>query len=388
VHERSHDEAVEAETDISSALVAVPSPAAAELLTLQRTAGNRAVGAFLERRLARQPTVAPPKTESFAAAKSIGAYIDLIREAEKRLMAHGLTTVDSRIQVLSEIYYGTTWSLDYAGRAGQKGEQSTARNFAFQVYTARSGPAEDPRPILGMSLFNALLNSQDVSVAGIGPVDVGHLMIGLNSRASWTSRSAVIPTQGATGLEAVTWVGDLGGAAARLARDRRQNPNLPASAYFSPRMSTDYGATSNLEGDIAAYIAGASAGATGVEGLSIPADGMIADALAAYFGAKGAPSDRMKTFLQMVGGSFTGSCLTNRGYVEGRMADKFEAFGRWYMGSRYGPADVLDTASLLPDAAKAVAHEFVEWLIRRIPGGSSSGADEDSIDRARRWLGL
>ena len=102
-----------------------------------------------------------------------------------------------------------------------------------------------------------------------------------------------------------------------------------------------------------------------------------------------APSDRMKRFLQMIGGAFTGNALTNRGAVEARLADKFAAFGRWYMGNRYGPGDVVDTRDTLPGAAKDVAHEFVDWLIKRIPGGSASGGEEeDPLDRAKRWLGL
>jgi hypothetical protein len=143
-------------------------------------------------------------------------------------------------------------------------------------------------------------------------------------------------------------------------------------------VGTDYGADSNLEGDIASYLAGAGAGATTLEALSVPAGGGIADALAAYFGARGVPADRASRFLAMVGGTLSGATLTNRSSIEAALAARFAAFGRWYIGTRYGPADVYSTSSLMGPAAADVAHEFVDWLLRRVhstsaPGGRVSG---------------
>jgi hypothetical protein len=304
---------------------------------------------------------------TFSRARTVSAFVALVREAERRLQAAGVTSVDERIQILSGIYYGTDWSLDL------EVEKSQAREAAFRIYTARAGQGRDPRPILGTSLFDALKHSQDVSAPGIPDVDVGHVMIGLNARSSWSPRNVPVPTQGGTGLEIATWVGDLGAATGRLARDRVSTPHASARAYFPGAVGTDYGADSNLEGDIASYLAGAGSGATSLEALSVPAGGGIADALAAYFGPRGVPADRASRFLTMVGGTFSGATLDNRSAVEATLAARFAGFGRWYVGTRYGPADVYSTSALMSPAAADVAHEFVEWLLRRAHKPSARG---------------
>jgi len=307
---------------------------------------------------------------SFTPARTIVAYISLVREAEKRMIAAGISSVDDRIQILSGIYYGTDWSLDL------EKEKSQAREVAFRVYTARTTQGRDPRPVLGQSLFDALKASQDVAVPGIPDLDIGHALIGLNARSSgWTSRNVSIPTQGGTGLELSTWVGDLGAATGRLADDRTHTPTKPARAYF-PGAGTDYGADSNLEGDLAAT----SPGGTGVQGMVLPAGGTIADALQAYFGGSAAgsgsrraagstraPADRARNFLTIQGGTFVGRTLSNRATIEAHFAAKFEAFGRWYMAARYGPARALGAVSQTSRAAADVAREFVDWLLRRVP---------------------
>jgi hypothetical protein len=157
------------------------------------------------------------------------------------LIAAGRSDVDDRIRTLSRVYYGTPWSVDHDA------EQSGVRDRAFQIYTARPGAGDDPRQALGPSLFAALKASQDA-----GNLDMGHVLIGLDARSSWTSRRVPIPTQGGSGLEITTWVGDLGGATARLALDRTHDPRARAERYLR---GTDYGAASNLAGDIAAYVA-------------------------------------------------------------------------------------------------------------------------------------
>ena len=377
-----------------------PAEAEAEALAPQLVANGsrqtvREAPSALVQRQVTSPTSGHPGsaggTGAFAPARTVSAYITLVREAESRLIAAGMSSIDDRIQVLSGIYYGTDWSLDYDV------EKSQMRNTAFQLYTARAGPGTDPRPVLGTSLFNALKRSQDVAVPGIPDVDIGHIIIGMNARSSWTPRNVSVPSQGATGLEITTWVGDLGGAAAQLARDRLRTPSAPATRYFPGASGTDYGADSNLEGDIASYLAGAPAAATSLQALTVPAGGTIADALAVYFGARRAPTDRATRFLQMTGGTFSGACLANRASLESAYAAKFEAFGRWYAGTRYGAGTVAATVSVLPGAAAAVAHEFVNWLLRRVPGAAACGTSTPPpttqqgggiVDTARRWLGL
>jgi hypothetical protein len=73
---------------------------------------------------------------------------------------------------------------------------------------------------IGCGLFLSLQQSQDVE-----GVDMGHILIGLDARMSWSSRVPNIPAHGATGVGITTWVGDLGGATARLAVDRTKNPS-------------------------------------------------------------------------------------------------------------------------------------------------------------------
>jgi len=339
------------------------------ILGLQRTAGNaaaaQAVRTLARQRRPRTPGSTPAATPAFRRARTADQFVDLIREAERRLTAAGVATVDERIQVLSGIYYATDWSLDF------EVERSAVRNTAFQIYTARAGAGRDPRPILGTSLFEALKDSQDVAHPTMGKIDVGHMIIGLNSRASWASRVPDMPTQGATGLEIVTWVGDLGGATAQLARRRLTRPSAPASAFFTGTSGTDYGADSNLEGDIASYVTGATAGAASAGALTVPAGGGIADALAAYFVSSGGSAERAKAFLQMLGGTFTGTTLTNRAAVELTMATKFRDFGRWYAGQRFGPAVLSQIRTLLAAAGRDIAAEFMNWLLRRRAGASA-----------------
>jgi hypothetical protein len=301
-----------------------------------------------------------PRAPTFSRATKIRPYIDLVREAEKRLIAAKFKDVDDRIQILSGIYYGTDWSRDFAT------ERSQARNLGFQVYTARSGPGPDPRPTLGASLFNALRDSQDVLVdARIGEVDMGHVIIGLNARASVLARTLTIPTQGGTGLENATWVGDLGGATGRLARDRVRAPKTPASKYFTGRRGRDYGADSNLEGDVGAYNAAAGSSPSTLQPLTVASGALIADALGDYFLSPTALAPRARQFLEMLGGTFSGARLTNRSSVESGMADRFKDFGLWYVGFRYGLSAATSAASGLPSAAAQVAQLFVDWLLAR-----------------------
>jgi hypothetical protein len=338
------------------------------LLSLQRRAGNAATVQAVKHKAAPKgasPPTATPPSGSFSPAHTTDEFIKLIREAETKLVGAGVTSIDERIQILSGIYYGTDWSLDY------ETEQKEVRNQAFQIYTARATAGKDPRPILGTSLANALKHSQDVRHPTLGTVDIGHMIIGLNARASVAPRKLNIPTQGATGLEITTWVGDLGGAAAQLARLRVKAPSAAAKRFFSPAAGTDYGSDSNLEGDIAAYVAGATSGATSVPELTVPAGGGIADALTAYFGNAGATGGRAKEFLEMLGGTFSGPTLTNQSAIESVMAGKFRDFGRWYGGQRFGVTELPTIEPFLADAGRDVATEFMSWLLRRGAGASA-----------------
>ena len=324
--------------------------------TLQQTSG------FLQR----QDETCPRR---FTRARSFSDYISLVREAETRLSAAGYSTAEDRVHVLRGIYYGTEWSADFAV------EHSPVRNLGFQTYTASMTP-DDPRAILNCGLFEALRDSQDLT-DGRKHVDAGHLMIGLDARRSWTARNLPIPTQGGTGLEISTWLGDLGGGAGMLAYHRVTNPAARAMSVFT---GTDFGGSINLEGDVAGYVVARDTSKAPSEPapLLIPSGGTIADALQAYLvpsggtpAAGGDWNNRCKIFLQMTGGSFDASgVLTNAVALVDRFAGQIQGFACWYIVNRlrqdnHLSVGVLRSASLhIEGVSREVAQIFVDALVR------------------------
>jgi hypothetical protein len=214
---------------------------------------------------------------------------------------------------------------------------------------------------IGCGLFLSLQQSQDVE-----GVDMGHILIGLDARMSWSSRVPNIPAHGATGVEITTWVGDLGGATARLALDRTKNPSSSADKYFR---GTDYGAPSNLEGDIGAYLV-ADAGSDSVSEPLIPSDS-IAAAIVYYFASHNYPT-HYRRFLELQGGIFSGTSLTNRATVQQSIANRLAAFGKRYLqqhlfnrGDQYSPAQQRMAEEGLGPASQVIAAKFVDWLLVR-----------------------
>ena len=330
----------------------------AEVMRLQRAAGNRAVAREGRRRLQRSgddpvgyPAPAPPYSPPsppvpvrprvpapapapdpapapapacptpFTKASSFQTLISLVSAAEARLTANGITTPKEQIHALRGIYYGTTWSMDYAKAQGGKGEKSATRNEGFQRFTR---PSEEPaltvpvdvRPMLDCGLFEALRDSPEVTDPGGRHVDVGHLVIGLDARFDPAFKNEAIfkasvgpitkdVPMGGTGLECVTWLGDLGGGAASLAIKRVGAPATSASTVFA---GSDYGGSINLEGDVAAFVV-AGGGAALVAPTFAPGT-RLSDALTAYL-SPSAPSaawnTRVSSFLTMYNGTLDAS---------------------------------------------------------------------------------
>jgi hypothetical protein len=197
---------------------------------------------------------------------------------------------------------------------------------------------------------------------------MGHMLVGLAARLDTAARTKIMSMASlgglagaglsvaafrsstrSTGLEILTWVGDLGGATGRLALDRAEaaakakpgsKPTpVQASKYFS---GLDYGGPSNLLGDIYAY-ALAPASASGVDrpaiGAPLLSPATVKDAFQAFFlsGSKGAKSNpkagACRAFLAAIGGTLAAGSLTNKAALATAMADKFEAFGDFYMYS-------------------------------------------------------
>lgn len=278
-------------------------------------------------RTAKETKCPTPGTE----AADFRALVDLVRDAEAQLIACGVTDVGERVGILRGIYYGTPWSRDYG-----TSESSHLRNYMFNLYSWADQPRY-PLECMDCTTFQSLGMSGDV--AGL---DVGHMFIGMDARQSFVASNAPQPIGQVTGLEAVTWAGDLGGGAARLAVERTANPTAKVLKYFA---GDSYGGSGNLEGDVAGYAAGAATTAPGsVPPLTIPPGTGVADALEAYLlgtpatagqggAAAAAPGrdSRCTLFLTAMGGTFAAGALTNKATVQGYLAGQIESFGCWYL---------------------------------------------------------
>jgi len=304
---------------------------------------------------------------TYRSTTSATAYVALVREATRRLAAAGITSLTDQIEILRGLYYGTPWSRDFGK------EQSLSRVAGFQVFTL-SGPAypRDPVSILDCGLYDALQRSQDVTTHGVS-VDVGHLLIGLDARGG-TVAGRPVPNApmvgfGGSGLDVVTWLGDLGGGAASLARDRGRGTIRSVSTKFT---GVDYGGPSNLEGDIAAYVV-ASGGATAVVAPVVPPGTGLADALDAYLSpavSGGSPdwSSRARTLLTMFGGRFSGTgALTNEPAMIDGFATQIERFACAYATQRYvgtmPESQLLATCDHVRSCSREVAESFVHALV-------------------------
>jgi len=306
--------------------------------------------------LARKP--APTCATTFVKATGFKALIDLVRAAEAKLSAAGISSSDAQIKSLRSIYYGQLYSLDY------KVEKSVVRNLGFETYTGSlfSSP-KDPSTILDCGLFKALQDSQDVTDGG-RQIDFGHLIIALDARNSSTS-SLGFPG-GGTGTEIVTWLGDLGGGAGSLAVERGAAPSTNVKKKFT---GSDYGGSINLEGDVAGFVVGRS-GFSPFASTVIPAGKGIADILQDYLspGTTGKEwTERARTFLTMFGAIFASGALINRPAMVKKFASQIGSFACQYLASRLAdkkitfPQFKAATDHVNP-ASEEVAETFVDAL--------------------------
>lgn len=298
-----------------------------------------------------------------AKAKSFSELVSLVRQAEAKLVATGVSDPGHRLLMLRGIYYGPAWSLDY------KVERSAIRNLGFQIFTGFEDPP-DPRPALGEQLFNDLQASAEVSDRG-KLFDVGHALIGVDARRSVAARGFTIPTQGGTGLDIVTWLGDLGGGAAALAWRRSTSPNRSVSTIF-PASGSDYGASVNLEGDVGGFLIGRQGAAVGPP-IFAKGQGVV-EILERYLPVGTSTVDwqsRCADFLRLMGGSVSGqSTLANPGPLISAIGQKIETFAVSYMTQRFivGQQKVGKqigaACAHLHGAAVEVAGVFVQALVR------------------------
>ncbi len=286
----------------------------------------------------------------------------LVKQAEEMLIENGFDDMGDRISIIRGIYYGAKWSLDYTT------EKSNARIAFFNLYTGSNVKA-DAREVLKCSencksnLFKSLYDSPEVFENSYKAVDFGHLIIGLDSRRSWSSKNVSL-AHGGTGLEMNTWVGDLGGGTGNLSRQRISNPQKRAKTLF-PVSGHSYGAMVNLEGDVAAYVVGMNKDKPNE--ISDPTENFktIHDALQDYFNNKW--NDRAFYFLAMLGAEVKGNqIIYNKNTLVSKWAKKFEDFATPYLTLR-NPTDLAEASNHFQPVSEEVASIFLEALLHVVP---------------------
>lgn len=298
-------------------------------------------------------------------ATNFKSLLALVKQAEEMLIANEQTSMGDRINTLRGIYYGSVWSMDYSKEA------STNRNTAFTIYTGCS-VKYDARVALKCSnkckakLFESLFDSPEVFDSPYKAVDFGHLVIGLDARRSWTAKNIKIPTQGGTGLELNTWVGDLGGGTATLSKQRVSTPQKRAKTMFTSQH--DYGAMVNLEGDIAAYVVGMDDKNPGDIVNPTVQFTTLHEALQDYFDHKW--DKRAFYFMAMLGAEVSGNVLKyDKDELVADCAKKFDDFAVWYLGNRMkdkksgGIDDFANASKNFKPASEEIASIFIDALI-------------------------
>jgi hypothetical protein len=306
-----------------------------------------------------------------AAATTFAGVVDLIRKAEALLIKKaGQSDPADRASTLRGIYYGTEWSLDYKVESKRSPAGARIRNIGFLTYTGGNLPP-DPRPALtGTTLFDDLQNSQSIHDRGRG-IDVGHVLIGLETRNSAIMRNVPLAGQGGTGIEIVTWLGDLGGGAASLARRRVTAPRTSVEVIFNDTTS-DYGVMDNLEGDAGGYMVGC--GSTPGGASTFGTGKGVGDVLADYLPVTSPTqwSTRASGFATALGGTVDPTGITNTATMTSQLTDKLYDFAVWYAATRWVPSgELLGPAALtacthMRGAAQEVATVFVAALSRAI----------------------
>jgi len=246
--------------------------------------------------------------------------------------------------------------------------QSQGRNDGFNYFTVSPEP-EDPRPYIGNTLFDLLVKSPEVFDGGRA-VDWGHAIIGIDARRKYASRNVNFPVFGSTGLEMVTWIGDLGGGAGKLAWDRINSPNTRAKNKF---LGSHFGGPVNLEGDIAGYLIGKEDNTTfSAPDMSLIDEDYIADAIKSYLidNQNGDWDSRAQLFLTMIVGTSSGD-----GAVE-YLAEKIATFGEIYLIQRKKDSETFsmnEATAHINGASTEIAKIFIHTL----QNGSSLNATHD-----------
>jgi hypothetical protein len=315
----------------------------------------------LRHRAAAAPPAAacPPATD--APATTLQDYQALVACAEATT---GLGPRDM-LALLRQLYYGRPWSFG-------------SRTSFWDNVIPCSPDLGHPEARLGSNLFQALGRSQTV-----GGVDLGHLWTGLEAM------TCPMPTVRLLGGLAVvqmpneefaTWGGDLGaGVAAHVActnlgADAATNGNcgrragpLPLAVYLNHHAPPD-----DLEADLDAFLLRAGLAGTacgGSAGTTLTLTRPLSHALFDYYldattklGA--ARGDRARCLVQAIGGTISGTTITNRNALRGPIAFRVAEFAfTFYANIRGLPADVGDRTRMRVDGFEAA-----DWFLDHLEG--------------------
>lgn len=297
-------------------------------------------------------------------AKTTKELVFLVKDAESMMIKNKLTDVGDRINCLRGIYYGTTYSMDY-----QK-EKSENRNTGFYWYTGLTNVAHDARKMLKCSdnckgkLFEALYQSPEVTDNTRKMIDFGHVMIALDSRRSYISKNTNLP-YGGTGLENVTWIGDIGGGVGMLAYRRTSDPKTRAKKVVFDS-NHDYGCSINIEGDIAGYVIGCDM--KKLENITDPTDNFnyIYLGLQRFFEKDWVA--RVNAFLTMIGCKIENRVLSNRKEILENMIDSVTGMAQFYITLRsfdksFDKKKLLQSFAYMESCAKEVSETFLDSLL-------------------------
>ena len=242
--------------------------------------------------------------KEYSKATNFKDLVSLVRDFETCLLKNGegkFKDAFHRVKTIRGCFYGTEWSFDYAGADDKGHEQSSIRNVGFNLMTDLNyggwrqvgyATPHDPRNYVPESLFKALRASPEVRDHSGKKIDFGHIVIGVEARFHDRTRleefTTLLNSYGGTGLECVTFLGDLGGGAGMLAYIRAMKSSTIRAKKIVFDSANDYGATINIEGDIGAYLVGAYSNSEDGIGTGFPSKTWLkesdyfADALEQY----------------------------------------------------------------------------------------------------------
>lgn len=279
--------------------------------TRENRARNRsALIEFRQEYSFRDENVRAPICSSLMRANSINDYIYLVVCLESALPSYSPRQI---LSLLRQLYYSDASFTSCRGRG--------CRFFSDVITCGISMP--DPRPVIGMNLYNALVDSKVVD-----GIDFGHIFTGLEAMVC--PRSSVelnVPgpnwTVPISNESFATWGGDLGSAVAEKINDEldRGLSTQAWSRYFLTPGSL--ASREDLLGDIDSY--GIRTGLTGVNSRAssmtpIASIGKpISEILFDYYsGNSGSSSSHNNRFLNFV--NALGATVTNGRITSNRMA--------------------------------------------------------------------